>query len=400
MARTAKGPRYYASKNGWFATFNGERLRLTTGPKKPTEEEAKDKFQAELEARKVEVAGDRNTVWAVLNAYICECENREKNKEMAANTLKMHRDVIRPFSEKCGTMQVRALRPQHVTDWLAEMRQPRRHPTVNRQVKWEDATVKLARNVLKRAFTWAAEEAGLISRSPFDRKGKNKREKRHRRRPPESRLAIHDTEHELLLQQAKRRSKKDFYYLLQFLYRTGARPAEMYGAKASEWDEDKQAFVIKAAPEERGRFKLAYLGEDRILHIPNDLVPLAKQLMTKYPQGPIFRTESGEPWKTSTLCARFKSIKRAANRSSEAKVRTAITAYSYRHAFVTRWIEQDRPLAKLCELLNTSEAMVRQHYSHLFQRTETLRQSLNDFDRGTATTPSTGPGSSASAEAS
>jgi len=80
MARTAKGPRYYASKNGWFATFNGERLRLTTGPKKPTEEEAKDKFQAELEARKVEVAGDRNTVWAVLNAYICECENREKNK--------------------------------------------------------------------------------------------------------------------------------------------------------------------------------------------------------------------------------------------------------------------------------------------------------------------------------
>src|SRR5262245_64439968 len=109
MARTAKRPRYYASKNGWFATFNGERLRLTTGPKKPTEEEAKEKFHAEMEARKVEVAGDRNTVWAILNAHLCDLENKVKNEEMAQNTLKMRRAVIEPFNQKCGTMQIREI---------------------------------------------------------------------------------------------------------------------------------------------------------------------------------------------------------------------------------------------------------------------------------------------------
>jgi len=395
VARTSQGPRYYDSKNGWFATFGGDRIRLTTGPKKKTEQEAKDKYDAEKAARRVEVAGDRNTAWAVLNAYLSDCENRVKTGDMAESTRRMHEDAIRPFNDKCGMIAVRDLRPQHVTDWLADMRQPRWKEKLRRAVKWGDATAKLARNVLKRAFAWAAEEAGLISRSPFDRKGKVKKDKRKKRRPVESRLAILDAEHEQLLGQARRRTKKDFYCLLLFLYRTGARPAEMYHAKASEWDEKKKAFVIQAVPEERGRYKLAYLGEDRTVYIPDDLVPLAKELMAKYPDGPVFRTESGKPWKNNTLCARFKSIKKAANRAADQKglahVRQGVTAYSYRHAYVTRWIEEDRPLSKLCQLLNTSEAMVKQHYSHLFEQTDSIRDSLNDFDRGAATRPSTSP---------
>ncbi len=393
MARTANGPRYYESKNGWFATFDGERIRLTTGPKKKTEEEAREKYDAERASRKVEVAGDRNTVYAVLVAYLRECENKVKNAEMAESTLEMHRGVLLPFNERHGNILVRDLRPQHVSEWLAEMRQERWKEKLKRHVRWGDGTVKLAKDVLKRAFIWATEEAGLISRSPLDRKGRGKREKRRRRRPVKSRVAILDSEHELLLRHANRRSKKDFYCLLQFLYRTGARPAEMYHAKASEWDEKKRAFVIKGIPEERGRYKLAYLGEDRTVLIPDDLLPLVQELMRKYPTGPIFRTESGEPWKNNTLCARFKSIKKAANRDATKRglplVRDEVTAYSYRHHYVTRWVEQDRPLWKLCELLNTSEAMVRQHYSHLFERTETLRESLNDFDRGRATPPTT-----------
>jgi hypothetical protein len=97
MARTSNGPRYYPSKNGWFANFDGERIRLTTGPKKATEEEAADKYAAELQARRVEVAGDRNTVWAILNAYLSHCINRVKNEEMAANTVKMHTGRICSF---------------------------------------------------------------------------------------------------------------------------------------------------------------------------------------------------------------------------------------------------------------------------------------------------------------
>jgi integrase len=339
------------------------------------------------------VAGDRNTLWAVLNAYLQDCDTRVKNGDMAESTRSMHFNMLSPFSDQYGTVLVRNLRRQHVAEWEAKMRQPRWVEKLKREVKWGDATVKLFKDVLKSALLWAVEE-GLISRNPLERKGRRgKREKRKRRRPAESRAAILDSEHQLLVEQARRRSKKDFYYLLLFLHGTGARPAEIHQAKASEWDEQNGAFIIKAVPEERGRYKLAHLGEDRAILVPDSLIPVAKELMKKYPEGPIFRTESGEPWKNNTLCARFSSIKRAANRAATQKgvtlVRKGVTAYSYRHGYVTRWIVQNRPVWKLCELLNTSEAMLRQHYSHLFQQTETLRESLNDFDRGREARPST-----------
>jgi hypothetical protein len=92
MPRIARGPRYYDSKNGWFANFPGERpLRLTTGPKKETEEFAQEKYRAESEARRIEVNGDRGMVWAVLNAYLVDFENRVKNGDSSASTLRMHR---------------------------------------------------------------------------------------------------------------------------------------------------------------------------------------------------------------------------------------------------------------------------------------------------------------------
>ena len=393
MPRTSTAPRYYKSKNGWFGTFGGERIRLTTGAKTRTEQEAKERYEAERSARKVETEGDRNTVWAILNAYILDCENRVKNDEMAESTLKMHRSMILPFNEKCGALQVRNLRPQHINDFLAEMRQPRWNEQQKRELKWEDATIKLARNVLKTAFIWAVGEGGLISTNPFDRKGKGKRKKRSRRRPSKSRIAIWDNEHAQMLKQANKRSKKGFAHLLMFLYGTGARPAEMYLATAQEWNEDKKAFVIKAVPESRGRFKLAYLGEDRIVYIPDSLVPLARELMAMYPTGPIFRTESGKAWNNGTLCARFKCTKNAINsaaaKNGAAGVRKALTAYGYRHAFVTRWIVQGRRLERLCELLNTSETMIREHYSHLFEETTLLRESLDDFDQGMEVQPAT-----------
>jgi integrase len=386
MPRTSKGPRYYPSRNGWFANLNGERIRLTTGPRKTTQQEAQERYQAELAARKVEVAGDRNKVWAILNAYIVDLQNRVDNQERAENTFKLHRGVIVQFNEQFSDTLVRDLRPQHVTEWLAAMRKPRRHRTGKHEVRWNDAMAQMARRVLKRAFNWAWSEAGLISCNPLALKGKS-RDKPLRSGPSENRLAIEKREHEMLLAQAERRTKKGFLYLIQFLYRTGARPAEMYGVKASEWSETKQAFVIKAGPEARGRYKLARLGRDRTLFVPDDLVPLARKLMAMHPDGPLFRTEGGKPWKNSTLCARFRSIKLAANRaarlSGQAPLRTAISAYSYRHGFVTRWVENNLPLARLCELLNTSPMMIHKHYSHLFEQTETLRQSLNDFDRGT-----------------
>lgn len=400
MARTSRGPRYYKSKNGWFGNFNNERIRLTTGPKSTTEKLAKERYDAEQAARRAEVAGDRNTVYAVLVKYLQHCANRVKTGDLAPSTERLNRGFLTPFSAAYGSTLIRDLRPQHVTEWLARMGERKWNEKHNRLFGWGESTIEIARNVLRTAFIWAKDEAGLITAHPFDRRGgKVKR----RRRPASSRVAVTDHEHAMILEQAARRSHKGFYHLLRFLYGTGARPAEMYGCRACEWDEKRRAFVIQAAPENYGRYKLAHLGDDRIVYVPADLVPVARELMEKYPTGTIFRNERDETWTDVLIYSRMKSIKRAANRAAAKRkvegVRKEVTAYSWRHAFVTRWVKAGKPLAVLCELLNTSEAMVRRHYCHLFEEVATLREALDQFTLAGATPPTPGPSPSASSAA-
>ncbi len=72
-----------------------------------------------------------------------------------------------------------------------------------------------------------------------------------------------------------------------------------------------------------------------------------------------------------------------------------MTAYSYSHAFVTNWVKQNKPMAHLCELLNTSEAMVRPHYPHLFEDASALRDELDPFTAGAPVPPRSLPGTTA-----
>ena len=402
MARTSNGPRYYKSKDGWFGNFDNERIRLTAGSKSGTEKLAKERYDAEKAARRVELAGDRNTVYAILVAYLRHCANRVKTGELTPNTEKLHRFVLLPFSADHGHTLVRDLRPQHVTEWLARRGERKWNVKQNRLLGWGESTVEIARNVLRTALIWAKDEAGLITSHPFDRQGgKVKRKKRQKRRPVASRVAVTDHEHALLLEQAARRSHKGFYYLLRFLYGTGARPAEMYGCRADEWEEKRKAFKIQATPANHGRYKLAHLGADRIVYVPDDLVPVVRALTAKYPAGTIFRNERGKPWTEELITARMRSIKRAANRAAAGRtaegVRKEVTAYSWRHAFVTRWVTAGRPLTVLCELLNTSEAMIRQHYSHLFEEVAALRESLDQFTMAAGASPTPAPSASTAA---
>src|SRR5262245_9264732 len=102
MPRTSQGPRYYDSKKAWYANIGGERILLIRGPRKETRERAQEQYQLQMAARRVEVEGDRNTLWAVLNAYVVHLENRVANKEVAIGTLRIHRPVIEDFNQAHG----------------------------------------------------------------------------------------------------------------------------------------------------------------------------------------------------------------------------------------------------------------------------------------------------------
>jgi integrase len=392
VPRTSKGPRYYKSKGGWFANIKGERILLVYGPKKKTEEVAKEKYDAEVEARKVEVEGDRSKTWSVLNAYIRHLETRDDPKT-APNTIRIARKYFDDFCAMHGLVPIRDLRQSHYEEWIAVKKEPRFCEKAHRMVGWGSGSIRLARNNLMAAFRWAAEEAGFISVNPLARRGE-KRRRVLRTNYKARKVAITDAEYKAFLDRADRRSHKDFYYLLQFLYETGARPSEMYLAKAEEWDEEKKAFVMEPVIENQGRYKLLRHGEKRTIYVPDKLVPLAKELMAKYPTGPIFRTERGDNWSAASISNRFDNIKKALNKEAAQQgkpqvIRDKVTCYSLRHAFVTRWIQAKRYIPDLCELLQTSETMLRRHYSHLFEQHQTLRGALNDFSTGMAGKPET-----------
>src|ERR1700730_17034448 len=93
MGRKSEGPRFYASKNAYFANIKGERVRLCDGPKnKNNDEIAQDKYDKLIQVRSVETDGDRAKVGAILQAYLDEAKTR-----MAPSTFKMKRDCIQDF---------------------------------------------------------------------------------------------------------------------------------------------------------------------------------------------------------------------------------------------------------------------------------------------------------------
>jgi integrase len=396
MARRSEGPRFYSSKNAYFANIKGERIRLCDGPKnKVNGERAQAVYDRLAKVRSAEIDGDRAEVGVILTAYLQSARTRTLPPPLSPGTYRNHLACIQNFvgftidGKTIGSMPYRDLKMEHVNRWIASRKtEGRVYGTHKVHVQWGENYVHLQLRILRTAFRWAMHE-DLVSESVFARRGKvspfPKADFSMRR------LAIEPQEHATLLAQANRRKRGDFGAFLDILYWTGARPAEIYMATAEEWDEGIQSFVLEPGSKSCvGRLKtrrhLKSKGRKRIIRIPDVILPTVKGLLAKHPSGPIVRKEDGSPWgdsksaksvRSGKIATRFTSLVRAAGKKQ--KVRQDLTLYSYRHAFVTRWLKSGRSAMELCELLNTSLEMLQTHYSHLFEEHRALLGSVNDF---------------------
>jgi integrase len=392
MARVSKGPSYEASKRRYVANLDGEKIVLSAGVDKTKEndEVAQEGYDREKAVRRVQVTGDRSPVWAVLNAWL-QWLHSQAVSSVSKNTFERRRRLIQSFVNAHGDVVCRDLRAWHIEDWLCRMREKRRHPVTKKEICWEEGMVKLALATLKQAFKWA-EERDLVSTNPF-RGGNAHALKVANYDYRGKRLAIERHEYEALLRLAVKRSDKDWAILLMLLWGTGARPSEMIMARAEEWDEGKRAFVIRHNdPTNEGRFKLRRLKRDRIIFVPDELVPFVHLLIEKY-QGqkignvtPLFRKEKGskkgETHSITSVNFRLDTSRKKSNREAAKEViRKGLSGYSFRHAYVTRWLMAKKNVNVLAELIGTSPLMIQKHYSHLFQQHDMLRDEMNDFQQ-------------------
>jgi integrase len=357
---------------------------------------AKEAYQRERAVALVQTSGDRSEIWVVLNAWLDWLIRRPRNP-VAPNTYERHRRVIQSFIDLHGRVIARELRARHIEDWLQKMQQPYPHPVHGHSTRWDEGSIKLALGTMRTAFKWALGR-GLLTANPFAAPDAQALQS------PSivytgKRKAIEEWEHEAFLRLALKRSSKDWAILLMLLYDTGARPSELIEAKAEEWDDERKAFVISCIdPANKGRFKLMRLKKDRVVYVPDDLVPFVRLLIEKYKGRtlanragqrvtPLFRKEKGKhaglPMTIGSVNAHLTSSRKKVNKDAGREVvRNGVQAYAHRHAYVTRWIVAGGDIKVLAELLGTSVLMIERHYSHLFKKHDVLRQHLNEFQAG------------------
>lgn len=390
MGRVSKGPRYFTSKRGWFAEINGVRQRLTTGPKSSTKDEAERQYEQLSSVMRLNLQGDTATVHAVLNAYLLNATTRMAPPPLAPSTLKMHTETIDDLcvfpikpDHPLGLMRVRDLRFEHIQAWItARKTKGRMHKKTKARMKWSNNYAHMQLRILRTAFKWAKQEGNLISESPFSRRGSPVRigsPSLTLKKP-----AITQEEHELILAQVRRRKRGNFALLLQLLYHTGARPAEVYLARGDEWSKECGAIVIDPTDNRSiGRLKnrrhLLRKGRNRLITIPDFLVSEIEAAVAKNGCSYLIRREDGTPWADVTSGKVADRLKSAINavRKKGGKVREDLSFYSYRHGFVTRFLKAGGSPMVLCELLNTTMKMLQDHYSHLFDDQAGLLAAVN-----------------------
>ena len=99
--------------------------------------------------------------------------------------------------------------------------------------------------------------------------------------------------------------------------------------------------------------------------------------MERYITGPLFRNSRGKPWTRNAIRCRFRNLR------AKLPHLKGVVSYTYRHSFVTDALENGVGVAQVAELLgHTSTEMVMQHYQHLREKRDHLKQAAIQATQG------------------
>lgn len=150
--------------------------------------------------------------------------------------------------------------------------------------------------------------------------------------------------------------------VLTLLHATGARPGEVCGFTAENFD--AAAGVVKLA-----EHKTDHTGRVRRIFLPAEAVEVLKGQVLKYRSGPLLRNRLGRAWTG-------KAVAWQVNRLC-LKVGVKAIPYGYRHTFATDALAQGVPDAQVAQQLgHGSTAMLHRHYLHLGSKARVMAEAL------------------------
>lgn len=331
--RRSKEPWFREFNQTWYVKIDGQQIPLAKG--KENKSEAVRAFHKLMASdNPIPSKPNRVLVMTILDLFLDH--SKRHNKEV---TYEWYKNFLQDFSNKHGKKSVESLKPFHVTQWLDA------HPD------WKNSN-RSAITAIKRAFNWAVDE-GLIETNPVKKVKKPPAQRRER--------LITTEEQEMLFNHF---SEGDcFRDYLTALRESGARPGEISMVTVENVDLDQGIWIL---PEHKTKGKIQ---RPRIIYLTPVLLELTRSLMERHKTGLLFRDSKGNAWNKNSIGLRIRRARKKLNLGDD------FVAYLYRHGFATEALTNGVSVAAVAELLgHTDLQMVAQHYSHLSQQKQHLRE--------------------------
>jgi integrase len=252
-----------------------------------------------------------------------------------------HIEGFRQFLGDNRTMDIIALKPFHIAEW------------VDSHKKWGDTYKGGAIVAIKRVYSWA-EEMGYIDTNPIKKMKKPTAKRRDNHMKPADFQAILD----------RLGANDPFRDLFLFVWNTGCRPQEVRHIEARHVFLDKECITFPAAESKGKRYP-------RTIYLHGYALEITQKLVALYPEGKLFRNNRGGAWTKWALCNRFHRLSKATGKR--------MACYDARHGFATRKLIQGHDHLTVAAIMGHRDgSMLAKVYSHVDKDTEHLKKALVD----------------------
>lgn len=283
-------PFFVESRAIWRIQIDGRQYKLGTPPKTlgiaPEDAREWAEEQAAFLKRRLRETVHAELVLGIVEGFLSWCE-----KHRAALTYSWYKARLQSFVlslEHPETLTVSELKPFHIEHWADA------HP------KWGDSQRRGAISAVQSAFLWA-EKRGHIVQSPI----------RHVEKPAAGKREeiIAAEEYQKLLE---RYDGDSFADVLEFAWETGARPQEIVRIESRHVNLKRERIEI---PRKEAKGKKRW----RIIYLTARAVDILRRLMLRYPDGNLFRTQTGTPFTAWSVNSRMCRLQEAVGREVLAK---------------------------------------------------------------------------------
>ncbi len=324
-------PFFRKAKQAWYLQLGKRQISLGAD-----REQAFKRYQEIILHERGQISAQNS---ALTTAQLCDLFLDWCQRHNEPTTYDFYKKFQQDFCNMHGSLRALEVKPFHVTRWL------------DHHKGWGDGSRRCAITAVKRVFNWAETE-GLLPVNPIKRVRKPKGGRRDRIVTPVERQEIMAT--------IRGQVFKDFVFAMQ---ETGCRPSEV--ARISAADVDLEAGTWTFIKHKTFR----KTGKPRVVYLTPAMIELTRNLMEKHRTGPLFRNRLGNPFTRNAIRCRFRNLRKKLPHLKD------VVSYCFRHSYITDALVNGVPAATVAELVGHKDLkMIEDHYSHLAEKRDHLRQ--------------------------